>query len=924
MISFGALSFIEPWLLLGLLGLPLLWWLLRVTPPAPKQLHFPAIRLLFGLNATEQTSADAPWWLVLLRLVAVALLIVACAHPLMNDNRTLKGQGPLVLVVENGWTAAKGWTGRMDALSAIVDLAGREERGVITVSTAPGADGEVPAARQMNHDDALSWLKSLQPFPWPGDPEAAVDAVEEALSEGPANVVWAGSGLMPMEGAGLFGRLQRYGTIKILTPESQALPAFVAVERGAAGHPTVRISRASDSFPQQLAVLARGADGRVLMRQDVTMAQGEKSRELALELPQAIETQLAYIEVQGERHAGAVYLLDTLWDRVAVGLAQNVAAGSSLTLLSDNYYLTRALAPEAEMSQAPVDILVRSGQGMIVLPDAVALAEEEREMLDRWTRDGGVLVRFAGPRLSHHPDDGLLPVTLRQGGRIQDGAMQWGSAVKLGAFSDDGPFAGLEPSEDVTVTRQVLAQPGPDLAARTWAELDDGTPLVTGRRLGKGWLVLFHTTANADWSSLALSGLFVEMLERLGRLSSSSQTTLGDEIKLLPPLKTLDAFGELGPPLKSARALPVEDGEDGAGTEGGLSALFPPGLYGSEGFGRAVNVMDHMTVPERLSDIPPGVELDGYRTDAGFDLQPWLLVSALLLVLLDAWLSLYLRGQLTAVRTAVPVLALILVGIVQPGSGQAQQTVISPAAAPGANNPREAFALAASGGTALAYVVTGNDQVDRISQEGLEGLGRVLNQRTAVEATQPIGVDLVQDDLSFFPLLYWPITPDQPDLSRTAVENLNQFMAAGGTILIDTRSKNPNSLLDSERSELWRLTRGLDIPPLTKIPAGHVLTKSFYLLQEFPGRWQDGGLWVEPQGRGANDGVSRMVIGNADWAGAWALDSYGRPRFATVPGGERQREIAYRFGVNLVMYMLTGNYKADQVHVPAILERLGQ
>ena len=60
-----------------------------------------------------------------------------------------------------------------------------------------------------------------------------------------------------------------------------------------------------------------------------------------------------------------------------------------------------------------------------------------------------------------------------------------------------------------------------------------------------------------------------------------------------------------------------------------------------------------------------------------------------------------------------------------------------------------------------------------------------------------------------------------------------------------------------------------------------------------------------------------------DWAGAWAVDNQRRPQHASVPDGERQREMAFRFGVNLVMYALTGNYKSDQVHVPAILERLG-
>jgi hypothetical protein len=117
---------------------------------------------------------------------------------------------------------------------------------------------------------------------------------------------------------------------------------------------------------------------------------------------------------------------------------------------------------------------------------------------------------------------------------------------------------------------------------------------------------------------------------------------------------------------------------------------------------------------------------------------------------------------------------------------------------------------------------------------------------------------------------------------------------------------------------------GLKIPPLVPVPPEHVLTKSFYLMQEFPGRWVGGTVWVEPTEDRVNDGVATVIMGSNDWAGAWAVDAQGRPALPVIPGGEPQREQAYRFGVNLVMYALTGNYKADQVHVPAILERLGQ
>jgi hypothetical protein len=123
---------------------------------------------------------------------------------------------------------------------------------------------------------------------------------------------------------------------------------------------------------------------------------------------------------------------------------------------------------------------------------------------------------------------------------------------------------------------------------------------------------------------------------------------------------------------------------------------------------------------------------------------------------------------------------------------------------------------------------------------------------------------------------------------------------------------------------LQQLVDGLDIPALIPVPVNHVLTKAFYLLQDFPGRFDGGTLWVEQLDERVNDGVSSVIVGSNDYAAAWAVDSRGRPMFPVIPGSDRQRELAFRFGVNLVMYALTGNYKADQVHVDAILQRLGQ
>jgi hypothetical protein len=171
------------------------------------------------------------------------------------------------------------------------------------------------------------------------------------------------------------------------------------------------------------------------------------------------------------------------------------------------------------------------------------------------------------------------------------------------------------------------------------------------------------------------------------------------------------------------------------------------------------------------------------------------------------------------------------------------------------------------------------------------------------------------------PLVYWPLAPQGPRVSYPAIQRINAYLKNGGTIVFDTR-EGEGSQNGPAALRLREILRQLNLAQLAPIPENHVLTKAFYLLSEFPGRWTGSPVWVELGDDRVNDGVSSVIIGANDWAAAWALDQNGRPMFAAVPGGEAQRETAIRFGVNLVMYALAGNYKADQVHVEAILDRL--
>jgi len=912
MLSLGPIAFAAPWLLIALPALPLLWWLLRVTPPAPKRQDFPALALLRDLPAPEETPARTPWWLLLLRLTAAALIILGLARPVLGPTVGKGGEGPLLIVIDDGWAAGTDWPDRVAAAEAALTAAGRENRRVALLATAPAAPPEgVRATGLMPPEELRARLAALRPKPWAPDHGAARAALDAWRAQHPGGFtsLWISDGLAHQPGvatAGLAAALAEGGALTMARAEGRPTRLLLP-PRAEAERLVVLLRTTPLPVPTEAVVLARTADGRTLDRAVVPIPADATEAEAGMPLPLEIRNQVTRLDLDGVIGANATVLLDERFRRRPVGLIAGAEdAAADVPLIGELFYLDRALAPFAELRRGTVDQLLARRLAVLVLADRPISEPRQREQLARWVQEGGTLVRFAGARVAEAPDP-LLPVPLRAGERQIGGALSWERPQALAPFPEGSPFIGLVPPPEVTVERQVLAEPSAALTGRTWARLADGTPLVTQEARGAGRIVLFHTTANADWSSLPLSGLFVEMLKRVVALSAGVAGSDGEAP--LAPLETLDGFGRLGPPPAGAQPIAAARiGEEAA------SPRHPPGWYGTGTLAgdmaqrRALNLGAGIAAP-RLAPPPPAgaqtMAIGGIPAER--DLGPWLLATALLLLVVDLVASLLLRGALgrgAVLARAAPVLLLLA----------------APAFAQGVPGGEGSAALA----TRLAYVVTGNPEVDEISRTGLMGLSDFVNRRTAAALAEPHGVTPGRDDLSFFPLLYWPVLGDAPQPDAAMAAALNGFMRHGGIILFDTRDEGSGEgFSPGSRAALRRVTRDLTVPPLAPVPEDHVLRRAFYLLQDLPGRFTGGTVWVAREQDRANDSVSPVIIGGHDWAAAWALDARGNNPYAVVGGGARQRTLAYRFGVNLVMYALTGNYKGDQVHVPAILERLG-
>jgi hypothetical protein len=853
---------------------------------------FPPLEILRHARQDEETPVRSPLWLTLLRLLAALLLVVGLAQPVFNPRPAEGDARPLVLVIDDGWTMAARWSETIAAAQALAEGA----RGPVRVIFASAAQGEPDALTAF---EARARLDARDPVAWLPDLSAAARAL--AAAPQPARVVLFTDGLdRPGLGA-LQQAAARFGDATLIAPGRGGGVIALSDARVTADGLEVSLALGPDA-PPEVTIAAGALDGRVFARQRVRLPAAAAATALVRLEPGLVgETGLARIDGAG---AGGAFVLDAAARRPRVGIVSGEA--QSAPLVSERFYLNRALEPYALLSEAGAGALAEAGVDAILLPDSGPLPDADEGALLAWVDRGGVLVRFAGPRLAEAPgEDRLLPAPLRDGARSFGGGVAWEEAQAIASYPPESPFAGLSPPADVKVRAQVLGEPGGEAAI--WATLADGSPLVSAARRDKGLIVLFHAGATPAWSDLPYSGAFVGLLRRT--LLFAGRSAAGAEITGAGPFQpriALDGFGRLVAPSREARAIPAE-----ALAAARPGPTQPPGLYQRGGAVFALNAGRFASL--RPAPAPPPGLSAATQAAAGpapVTLGPFLLTGAIALLAADLLIALWIAGRLKPPRQAA--------------AGLAGALLITPLLFhPVGVRASDAALAEAAGAFQLAYVRTGDPATDGLAEAGLRGLSRALNARTSVAAAPPRGVTPGRDPLALYPLIYWLLPENPQPLSPEAARALDQHLRTGGMLFIDTRGAGRAG--GGSAAIARRALAGLSLPALAPVGGDHVLSKTFYILRAFPGRYQGARLYVERAAAAdlGNDGVSGLIVGDGEWAAAWAIDAQGRPALP-VEGGERQRELAYRVGVNLTLYALTGNYKTDQVHVPALLERMAQ
>ncbi|EJF86252.1 DUF4159 domain-containing protein [Candidatus Bartonella washoeensis] len=929
--SFGA-----PLLLLGLFSLPILWWLLRATPPLPRKEPFPPLRFLPKSSNQQEVANHTPWWLLLLRLTIAALTIIALAQPTWKQKpTTLSGSQPLALIIDNGWASVKEWKKRITVAETLLAQAEKHQKNVYFLATAENDTlniGPLPAKTVKQH------LMHLQPQPWPVDRVRALKKLVEITKNKPLDIAYLSDGLQTS------GDDQAFALIEQLKPTTllwylaniSDLMGITAIENNN-GSIATRVIRATTDGKTAVVLNLYDLNSQLLGRFTTNFLDGETTTVVPFNLPLELRNDIAWIKIENHAHAAATFLVDSHNRVNRVALLSPSINEMAQPLLTPFFYIIKALQDHTQLITAEgkelsvdIDHLLKQNPSVFIMGDIVNISQEAEKKLSDFVSKGGILIRFAGENLSaaeHH--DSLLPVPLRPGKRLLGSIMSWAKPQKLAPFAKNSLFFHLPFPEDITVSRQILAEPSSDLFEKTWLNLADGTPLITAASRGKGMLIFIHIAPDPTWSNLPLSGFFAQMLQQLITLNTYENKN-PSHIKtttIQNPWRTLTADGQLQPPPSSVVPLVIDVQNPPL-----ASSHTPPGLYGSKNNLYALNLLNDSSRLVQQSSLPLSLSKDplSYDTKEKHLIGP-LLGLVILLFAFDNFLILWMGGAFTLNRRSNMLLFLpLIISLI---------TLFSHAPvahAQSVENDDESLVQAA-GATHLAYVITNNHEIDATSKSGLETLSQFIAERTMLSPGSVIALDLDKDELAFYPLIYWPIDSNSPLPTQKSLEKINAFMKHGGTVLFDTRDQiNANLNLEGTATpatqKLRTILKGLNIPAIEPASTDHVIARSFYIMPDFPGLYRGSPLWVESSSMNrknknslaTGDNVSCLLITANNFAAAWALNEKGTWKYPLIPNDPMQRLWAFRAGLNIVIYVLTGNYKADQVHVPALLERFNR
>ena len=869
-----SLQIISPLALFALIALPIIYIVSQFIPKTPKTNNFGAVFILKNLISTKPIPKQAPLWLKILRMIIAGAFVFACAMPILqNPNSAQIISKNLLIIIDDDVANANEFSQIKSEIKNYIDVESAKNNNLKIIVQNCNANILNPIN---NGQNAKNYIDIISPKQILCDRENIIRALQGVNSN--YRILYFSDNIEQKNDKQYFDILSRIsgGDLIIRRPNTN----FALIEKANIEKNGLRINIVSKGqFSQKITLY--GENSKILTNHNV------QNGDNFIEIPQNILRLVQYIKIDGQNNAAANYIIDAFNRRPLVFAPKPIA--SDHPLLSDAHFISSAMETIGDVKYYDGKFDLKHAPNAIIFGDTENFDENDTNILTQYLKNGGTIIRFLGPKSLSKEESPFFTAPIN----LDPHVLSTGFAVEnitIAQLPKNSIFSDIILPPKINIGQSILFKSSNN-DAKSLINLSDGAPLLSMREIGAGKLYMFHTSAAPIWSDIGLSNLQLAFLKRIVLQTSAKSipaNTLEANIILRPSI-IIDANGQLTKTISGIKPFitPIT-------TQTKVDNDHAAGIY--EGNGASLVINAGTNIKELKPQNFPKHQ-DFKSDNKFFALYSYLLVFGFLLFLID---NIILNLPKLNFKKAISIIsALFLCVIFLPHETRAQEN---------------------SDDIKLTYIITQDNITNEQAKSGLAGISQILRRRTNIEPSGIIGLDPSKDELSKHPIIYWLLPKTSQSLPAEAIQNLNKYMQNGGILFIDTRglSMEPNRAQDILKTAV----NGLKIPPLEKVPPEHVLKKTFYILQNFPGFYSNSSLWVQSAATtnySANDGVSPIIISNGDMARAWAQRTT-ETGFDAI-NEDFAHELSLRVGINIYLYALTGQYKADQVHVRSLLER---
>ncbi len=894
----NIISFSNYYALFGLALTPIIWIIIKSFPPIPKSYNFSSLYLLEKIDYNSSKNNNTPLWLLIFRILFFILIVLFFSHPHVKNKDSLntKEFTKYVIVADIGWSMANDWDKFKKIVLQISKEAEKNNKKIIFFHSLLKSYKDVKTFKSST--DINSYLKNLTPLPIKFN-----ESTLKYLLENPSilnnSKLYLISSIYDFNNASK--HIQNYNFIKNNSDQHyfiNPVETLLVINKLGINQNNIicEISRIGKSnFDQNFYLKVNTINDEIIYNASHEINEDSKLKIVNLSFPIQLINQIKHIEIVGQNHAGAKYYFDDFSKKKNIAILSDNEFYKESPLLSPIYYLKKSLSSKHLLTISKIDSIIKQNYSTIIVPETMKIPKEFEYKLKNWLLNGGTLIRFAGQGLVGQKSN-FLPVENSIGTiRSIDGQLTINKNLYISEFKKNSIFSGLEIPSDISITKQLVFNEISD-KVKILAKLNDGTPIVSMRNIGLGNIILFHIGASNSWSDLPISSLFPDMLNRVLLFSKHKGSSNLEDLNLT---KEIDGFGNL---IQTKKIVNINKFDDIKNSQPSL--IVPPGKYENDQISVVLNLSTNINGSD-LEEASQYTYISDYSFTGEKDLSPMILKILLTMFILDTLITIMIKNNINIYqyfkKNNIIFLFLFPLIFLNLEASTANETY-------------------------LAYIKIKNKEINNISENGLNNLKSLLSTRTAISPKGVVGLDLKNDDIFSYPFIYWPLTKNLLQIEKAEIVKINNYINNGGIFFFDVIgfSRSNLNLKDKKFKAIRDFLSNIKVKNLSILPKGHTLTKSFYLLNKFPGKWDNRVLLIENSNLEYKDGVSSIILGFNDWARAWSLDKNSVPLYPVVPGGERQRELSYRFGINIAMYSLTGNYKSDQIHSKSILNRLSK